>query len=356
MRVLYLTKYTQHAASSRMRSYQYFPDWEKAGFEITVKPFFDEQYLQQLYTGKKNGFTILKAYGRRFKNLFGIKKYDRVVIEKEIFPFLPAWAEYILKLMGVQYIVDYDDAIFHNYDQSTNPLIKSILGNKIAKVMRNSNGVVAGNSYLAQYALTAGAKRVEIIPTVIDLERYALKEENIDKNKFVFGWIGTKSTFEKHLAPEKDWIIQFLEENADSEFYIIGIPENQNWHHRVKWIPWTEETEVNALHQLDVGIMPLQDSLWERGKCAYKLIQYAACGISGVASPIGMNKEVIIPNQSGLLAQSEKEWLAAITSLKNNKEQRQYLGLQARMLVEQKYSRQMIFQKWVQILKENNGQ
>lgn len=351
MKILYLTKYTELAASSRMRSYQYFPYLEKEGLTITVKPFFDDAYLQELYNGKKNIGRILGAYIRRFWVLFTVFQYDKIVIEKEIFPYFPAWVEQFLCLLGIKYIVDYDDAIFHNYDQSSQPILKKLLGNKIAVVMRNSERVIAGNSYLAEYAKNAGAKKVEIIPTVIDLNRYSPKKTPNDK--FIFGWIGTKSTFEKHLVPQKNWILDFLQENEGSEFHIIGIPENQNWHERVRWIPWTEESEIESIQKLDVGIMPLQDSLWEKGKCAYKLIQYGACSIPGVASDVGMNKEVTIPGKTGMLAYSSQDWKNAILELKNKPELRQILGFNARKRVEENYCIQVTAEKWLNILRES---
>ncbi len=349
MKVLYLTKYTRLAGSSRMRSYQYFPYLEEAGMQVTVKPFFDDAYLKDFYAGKKNSSAVLKSYVKRLGVLFSVFSYDRVVIEKEIFPFLPALAEWMLKLLGIQYIVDYDDAIFHNYDQSANPLIKKFLGNKIAKVMRFSGTVVAGNQYLADYAARSGAKNIEIIPTVIDLERYPTKQ-NADDEQFIVGWIGTKTTFEKHLLPCKDWIkaLQKLEPNI--RFHIVGITEDMDLGKNVKYIRWTEETEVAEILKMDIGLMPLQDSKWEKGKCAYKLIQYAACGIPGVASDVGMNREVTVPGETGILASADAEWIQAIKTLKSNTELRNRMGRNARKKVEERYCIQQTSTKWKEIL------
>lgn len=352
MKILYLTKYTRLAGSSRMRSYQYFPYLEKAGMQVTVKPFFDDAYLKDFYAGKKNISTVLKSYVKRLGVLFSVFSYDRVVIEKEIFPFLPALAEWMLKLLGIQYIVDYDDAIFHNYDQSSNPIIKKFLGNKIANVMRFSGTVVAGNQYLADRAKKAGARKVEIIPTVIDLERYPLKIRE-ESEKFVIGWIGTKTTFEKHLLPHRHWILKLQEEEA-VEFHIVGITDDINLGKKVKYIPWTEETEVEHIRQFDVGIMPLQDSLWEKGKCSYKIIQYFACGIPALASPVGMNKEVIVEGENGFLVQTEEEWLEKIKYLKTHKEERNRMGQKGRQEVEETFSLQATSKKWVEILTASN--
>ena len=340
------------AGSSRLRSFQYFSYLEKEGFDITLKPFFDEMYLNDIYDGKKNISAVVKSYIRRFFVLFSVFKYDKIVVEKEIFPFLPAFAEYFLRILGKKYIVDYDDAIFHNYDQSSNPFFKFFLKKKIDKVMRYSEVVIAGNSYLAERAERAGAKQIKIIPTVIDLNRYLITEKQ-SSFPFIVGWIGTKSTFEKHLAPCKDWMMKILAENPDMELHIVGIPEDQGWGNHVKWIPWKEDTEVLEIAKMDIGIMPLQDSDWEKGKCAYKLIQYGACGIPGIASDVGMNREVTLPNKTGFLATTVDEWVNSILELKDNPMKRKELGANARKLVEEKYSLQITAKKWKILLSDN---
>src|SRR5690606_22816259 len=128
-------------------SFQYFPHLKEAGWEVEVKPFFDETYLKDFYRGKRNIPAVLNAYWKRFWLIFKLKKYHSIVIEKELFPYFPAWFERILKTRGISYIVDYDDAIFHNYDQNPKGFIRKLLGNKIAQVMRHSTCVVAGNEY-----------------------------------------------------------------------------------------------------------------------------------------------------------------------------------------------------------------
>lgn len=351
-KILYLTKYSRNAGSSRLRSFQYFPYLEKAGFEVEVSPLFNENYLVQLYAGKSTLREAVLGYGKRFLKLFTVTKYDTIVIEKELFPYLPPFAEYLLKIFGKKYIVDYDDAIFHNYDQSSNPLIKVFLSKKIDAVMKNAAVVVAGNSYLANRAKKAGAQKVEIIPTVIDLERYPLKIKET-QGKFIIGWIGTKSTFEKHLLPQRSWILKLQEDEA-IEFHIVGITEDMNLGKNVRYISWTEETEVAHIRQFDMGIMPLQDSLWEKGKCSYKIIQYFACGIPAIASPVGMNNEVIFEGENGFLVQTEEEWLEKINYLKTHKEERSRMGQKGRQEVEGTFSLQATSKKWVEILTASN--
>jgi hypothetical protein len=172
MKILYFTKYTRKGASSRLRSYQYFPYLEARGFKITVSPFFDDQYLENLYAHQSTIKQIIKAYIRRFLALRKVFKYDWIFIEKELFPYFPAWFETLFSLLKIKYIVDYDDAIFHNYDLNPNPIIRFLLKRKIDKVMKYSNMVIVGNEYLANKAREAKASKIQIIPTVIDLTRY----------------------------------------------------------------------------------------------------------------------------------------------------------------------------------------
>lgn len=339
------------AGSSRMRSYQYFPLLEKEGFKITASPFFDDKYLSDFYKGKKNPFSVIQSYFRRLFALFTVFKYDGIVIEKELFPYFPAWAEGLLKVLGIKYIADYDDAVFHNYDMHPNALIRFFLKNKIAKVMKYSSCVIAGNKYLSDYAKQAGAKNIEIIPTVVDLSRYPLKEKSKEE-KFIVGWIGTKTTFEKHLLPHADWIEKLSETNPDIEFHIVGPTEGPDLGESFIYIPWSETTEVENIRKMDVGLMPLPDTPWERGKCAYKLIQYAACGVTGLASDVGMNKEVIEEGQSGYLISGKNEWPGKILYLKNHPALCADMGKRGRKTVEEKFCLQITAENLVKIFQE----
>lgn len=352
-KILYFTKYSRNAGSSRLRSFQYFPYLERAGFSIEASPLFSEEYVENLYARNSTKKQAIKGYLKRFVKLGSVFKYDQIVIEKELFPYLPALAEKLLNIFGIKFIVDYDDAVFHNYDQHGNFFVRTFLGKKIDAVMRNAFTVVAGNSYLADRAKKAGAKRIKIIPTVIDLERYSVKEKA--QGKFIVGWIGTKTTLEKHLLPQRNWIKKIQLENPNLHFHIVGITEDMDMGKNVKYIPWTEDSEVSEIQKFHVGIMPLQDSLWEKGKCSYKIIQYFACGIPAVVSPIGMNTEVVITNYNGFLATTENEWINAILALKINKELRQTFGKNGRKNVENQYSIQVTAGKWIDLLSNKNS-
>ena len=351
MKILFLTKYTDLGPSSRMRTFQYLQYYKDAGIEYAVQPFFNDLYLKGFYNGKRNYVNVVFCYLKRLALFFTVIKYDKIYIEKELFPYFPSIFESLLSFLKKKYIVDYDDAIFHNYDRSTQFLVKGLLKNKIDNVMKNADVVIVGNEYLAKRALGAGAKRIEIIPTVIDLRKYQYQVNN-NEDRIVVGWIGTKSTFDKHLVSIKDWLIK-AQELLNIELHIIGITEtNVFLGPHVKWIPWSEETEVADLSNIDIGIMPLINSPWEEGKCAYKIVQYLACGKPVIASNVGMNSELCVNGQTGFLADSEADFLDALQLLINDKELRKKMGMNGRALIEQKYNMQVTSKELIKILLE----
>lgn len=353
MKLLYLTKYSRKGASSRLRSYQYFPFLEKEGMQLTVKPLFDDRYLEKLYSGKQPVFEIVKAYIKRFFVLFTVFGYDKVVLEKELFPYLPSWTEQLLAFLGVKYCVDFDDAIFHNYDLHPNKWIRFFLKNKIDLVMRSAQTVIAGNAYLAERAESAGAKKVVVLPTVIDIVRYHHKKE-FHQEKTIIGWIGSPSTFKyvKAIFP----VFEKLAQKYPIEIHIVGAKEAVSVSFPMQFIEWSENTEVESISTFDIGIMPLEDSPWEKGKCSYKLIQYMACGIPVVASPVGMNKQVVAEGINGYLAKEDKGWTHALEEMITDKYKCRTFGSSGRHLVEREYTVQSQFKTLLAVLLEDKGQ
>jgi hypothetical protein len=177
------TRYGRRGASSRMRSYLYVPYLESNGWIVKISPLFSDDYVDALYARKSRGWYTIKGYLKRLKDLLTVWKYDIIWIEKEIFPFSPAIPELFLKLIKKPYVADYDDALFHRYDDHPLAIIRLLLGKKIDQVMKYSSVVTAGNDYLADRARCSGAKRIEIIPTVIDLAKYEIKPYNKNQKK-----------------------------------------------------------------------------------------------------------------------------------------------------------------------------
>lgn len=350
MKVLYLTKYARNGASSRLRSYQYFSLLQKEGITITVKPFFDENYLIQLYSKKRiSKLSLSKFYFKRFLVLFSVYQYDTIVIEKELFPYFFSWFERLFFFLKIKYIVDYDDAIFHNYNLNRNKLVRFLLKNKISNVMKYSDYVLAGNDYLSDEAKKAGATKVVYFPTVISINNYKIKafDHNIDKVKI--GWIGSPSTFKYVQSIEKK--LTALNEFSPFELHIIGATEKLNFNGTVKYTSWSEEDEIDILLKLDIGIMPLQNTPWEQGKCAYKLIQYMGCGLPVVASSVGMNKDVVDDNCNGFLVNHDDEWIEKLNILINDAKLRQEFGNAGRKKIERMFSLELNVQKLIPLLK-----
>ncbi len=350
MKVLALTRYGRLGASSRVRFFQYLPAFSAMGIDVHVEPLLRDDYIKRLYGNQPtNWHEIISDYLRQAVKLFWSRKFDLIWIEKEIFPNFPAWFERVLAVSGVNYVADYDDAIFHSYDLSSNP-IKKLLSKKIDSVMRHASLVLCGNKYLADRALSAGARHVEIVPTVIDLCNYVVNPKHSHRH-IVIGWIGSPVT-----AKYLDVVVPALRLLA-SEFPIqlrvIGANptfSDLNFDCRA----WTEASEVSEIQGCDIGVMPLIDSPWERGKCGYKLIQYMACGLPVVASPVGVNQEIVKHGRNGFLAEVTDEWLAALRLLCADIERRHAIGFQGRKLVEQNYSLQVTAPRLAALFHEMN--
>lgn len=353
MKILLFSKYSRTGASSRLRMLQYIPFLEQEGNTVEVANMLDEEYLVRLYNGK--GSTIwqfIQYYFCRLIWLFKARKYDVVWLEKEIFPYLPAWAEKALALCGVKIVVDYDDAIFHNYDLSQNPLIQKFLNDKIARVMRYSSCVVAGNNYLAEYASDAGAKKVFVVPTVIDLDRYAVRKSGVG-DKLVVGWMGSPST-QKYVLEIKDALISQCKAHG-AKIILVGADTklvNEFQGVDIEVLPWSEDNEVEMIQQMDIGIMPLKDGPWEKGKCGYKLIQYMACAVPVIASPVGVNIDIVNGSKSGLLADTLDGWEQSLGHLLSSAETRESLGISGRLSVENHYSVQVQSSSLMRIMRE----
>jgi len=338
-KILMLTKYGRKGASSRLRSYQYVRWLKKHGWAVEVNNLFCDDYLENSYSGRwvRRNLNVLGAYLRRLISLFSVRQYDLIWIEYEVFPYFPALVERILSCLQVPYIVDYDDAVFHRYDMSRARLIRYLLSNKIDVVMKSSSLVVVCNEYLAERARSAGALNVLVVPTVVDLDRYgiAVKKGDESRKAITVGWVGSPSTsiYLEMLRP----IIERLRKQFLVKFVVVGgTPEGWGELEWVEVIPWSEETEVEIISRFDIGVMPLDSTPWERGKCGYKIIQYMASGIPVVASPVGVNPDLV--DGCGLLASTLDEWQVALHRLMSDPGLREKLGERGRMKVERSYS------------------
>jgi len=337
MRLLILSRYDRLGSSSRLRIFQYLSHLQESGFELTIAPLFGDDYVRALYGGRISKLSVLKAYLTRLGFMLRARRFDAVWVEKEMLPWMPAFIEFGLLPSKVPLIADYDDAVYHRYDLHRSSLVRRVLGKKIDAVMHRAVLVLVGNEYLRARALQAGSKWVEILPTVVDVSRYQIADE-LREQAVTIGWIGSPSTAKflriitpalQEVAARRNVRIVTVGANADQ---VQGIP--------IEAHKWTEESEVAEIQQFDIGIMPLPDEPFERGKCGYKLIQCMACGKAVVASPVGVNGVVVRDGIDGLLASTNYEWVDALMKLIDDAGLRRQMGVSGRLRVEQDYSLQ----------------
>lgn len=327
---------------------QYFPTLASAGLDAQVQPLFDDGKLAARY--RKGGYdlaTLIGCYNQRLLSLLNHRKFDLIWIEKEALPWLPAWLEKLL-LSGTPSVLDFDDAVFHHYDQHRLSVVRHLYGKRIDRLMAKASLVVCGNDYLAQRAKQAAAPWVEVLPTVIDLERYPL---NSRKESFVprIVWIGSPSTV-KYLGVLQE-PLQALAKKMPFQLRVIGGDFKLDGV-QTESLPWTEVTEVRDIMECDVGVMPLENTPWERGKCGYKLIQYMTCSLPVVASPVGVNNTIVEHGVNGLLATNPDEWLQYLERLLSDQQTSKVMGEAGRRLVQDQYCLQITASKLAQWLDE----
>ena len=361
VKVLALNKYGRMGASSRMRSLQYLPLFGQLGLHVTVRPLLSDEFLSRRYQqGTYAVWSLLQAYSRRLCVLLARKQFDVVWIEKEALPWWPLWLELVL-LHGVPYVLDYDDAVFHNYDQHANIWVRRLFGRRLDGLMVHAALVMGGNNYLAQRAREAGAPWVEVVPTVIDLERYPCPPPFITEcptSQTPGGiprivWIGSPSTaqFLKLLREP----LKVLASQLPFVFVTIGCDEVDFPGVQTEVLPWTEATEVKGISACQIGVMPLFDTPFAREKCAYKLIQYMACGLPVVASHVGANPDVVRDGVDGFLVNTVDEWVTALSQLLVDGVLRRQMGAAGRQRVEDEYCTQKTGPKIAQLLRTISG-
>lgn len=343
IRVLALTRYGSLGSSSRLRMLQYVPALAAANIEVSVQAMFDDATLALRYELGRYGLpTLIRCFWQRIATMTKRNRFDIVWIEKEALPWLPLWFERRL-LSNTPYVLDYDDAVFHHYDQHRLAAVRLLYDKRIDGLMANAALVVCGNDYLAQRALESGAPRVELLPTVIDLDRYKFDDQPRGKVLRVV-WIGSPSTVKyldllrkplQNLAQKIPFTLRVI----GGQFELDGV--------QTECLPWAEATEVSDIAACDVGVMPLLSTPWELGKCGYKLIQYMACGLPVVASPVGVNNMIVVQGQNGFLAQDSSDWFESLNQLLTSPTLRQSMGAAGRARVEQAYCLQVTAPKLV---------
>lgn len=325
--------------SQRYRLEQWEPLLRERGVEITYEPFEDEDLHALLYKpgmiGKKLQL-VTRGLGRRMSLVRKAKGYDLVYIMREAALLGPPLFEKLIHQKRVPIVFDFDDAVFVSYRSPSNGYLSYLkFASKTKTICRIASHVMAGNPYLAEYARQVN-DRVTVIPTTIDTEKYRVSQRKESSGPPVIGWTGSYSTVQ-HLDTLRG-ALKKLAARESFQLRVIGTPAYQCSPIDVEAMPWRADTELEDLSAIDIGVMPLPDDKWSKGKCGLKALQFMALGIPTICSPVGVNTDIIQDDQNGLLASTEDEWVDKLTRLLRSRELRQRLGQAGRATVEQKYS------------------
>ncbi len=333
----------------RYRHEQYLSFLQASGMGCTFSPLLDEKGDRVFY-GQGNVFSKIqvgfKALWRRWKDLQRANKFDLIYIYRDAF-FFGTFFEKRLAKKKAKIIYDFDDAIWL-MDKNPNQGIFNLLKNpnKTSKIVSLADIVIVGNEYLATYAKQFN-QNIKIIPSTIDFSKYIPTPKS--KDKICIGWTGSFSTI-KHFEIAIPALTVIKEKYSDKVYFkVIGDPSYSNQVLDVKGIKWASETEVEDLSELDIGIMPLPDNEWTRGKCAMKGLQYMALEIPTIMSPVGINSEIIKDGENGFLASSTNEWVNKLVLLIENESARKKLGKAGRKTVEKDYSVEANKDKWLKV-------
>lgn len=338
MKVAAFARYGPMAASSRQRLLQYIPHLRAAGIDVECHALLDDAYVRGLATdGPYPKWRIAQAYLDRVRQLRSSAKADLLWVYADLFPYLPARFERAVAGSGTPIVYDFDDAFFHRYDDSPSPLVRRLLGGKFAELLRHANACTCGNNYVCEYAAQYCQNSV-VVPTVVDTNVFRPLAKKSASQPLIVGWIGSPTTW-----PNVRPLLPLLRELCADESVRVkavgaGLSAECDRFAGLDLVEWSEAGEVAEVQSMDVGIMPLVDRPFERGKSGYKLIQYMACGLPVVASPVGVNREIVDEGENGFLASTEKEWRVALTRLIGDPELRTRLGRAGRARAEESYS------------------
>ena len=352
MKLIYFTRHEWRGASSRYRSLQYFDHLRSDGFEIEHVPFFSDAYLEKRAQSRKPVVEVLQSYLKRIVATIGKPgSANAIVVEKEMFPFLPALTDRWVKRRRVPVIYDYDDAIWHAYERRRLGPFGAVFGKKIARIVAQADHVVVGNQYLEDQVRAWGAQRVTQIPTTVLASRYQGQGLVADKTVEIV-WIGSQSTGQ-YLLPYFPVLAQLYAETG-AKLRAIGLSRALINGPVPDWLtlePWCSQTQIEQIASARIGIMPVPDEPFERGKCGFKLVQYMGAGLPVVASPVGANSTIIRHESTGFLAKTPQDWHRHLTTLIRDPELAAAMGNRGRHRYLGRYSTEAAAPRWSALLR-----
>ncbi|WP_051540804.1 glycosyltransferase family 4 protein [Ahrensia sp. 13_GOM-1096m] len=338
--ILALTRHTRQAASSRLRHFDLIPYLEDYGHTVSVQSLLDDKYLAGLYgeQPKASMAYISRKYIDRVRWLRSGDPNSVLWIEKELFPYLPFYAESLALKGFARSILDLDDAWFLRYERLNPRLGLKSMSQKYSKLLSSVDIVTVPNSFLAEAVLARGAKQVKIIPPFIDAERYSYTQRsNAPGKPPVIGWIGSPLNARKYLSPWVDLLNKIVAEKV-ADIVLIGAGDEVP-HLNARRLDWSEETEVAQINEIDIGIMPIEDCEWDRCKSGYKLVQCMISGKPVIASAIGFNRVLVEHSVNGYLVENTTHaWETAIRRMAASRDIIQTMGVNARQSIIKRFS------------------
>ena len=347
--MLALSPVPEEGAGCRFRVAQYVPALESAGVRVTISPFFTTEFFRLVY---RRGHALQKSLLfaeraiDRLRTVMARARYDVIFIYREALPIGPAIVESLFaRADSIALIYDFDDAVYLPNTSEANRAIAALKWpRKVKTIVRRSDCVIAGNEYLAAWARTY-SDAVRVIPTCVDTDKFVPRADahargvrlQPDTNVPTIGWIGTPTTVPyllslqsifQDIARTHPFVLRIC--GAGADVHMPGV--------KVDNVPWALDAEVSLFNTCDIGVYPLSDDEWARGKCGFKAIQFMACGVPVVAAPVGVNREILRDGVNGLLATSPGEWVEKLGRLLASAPLRATLGAAGRATIEAEYS------------------
>ena len=351
IRVAALTS-SRNSPASRFRFRQHFAALRQLGVSVTdYVPVIDKyESGRPASTGaniRRSRHSLLSAGWRATKlatrapGVLGSWRSDLTWLEREI---LPGYFT-LERALKRPLVVDVDDAIWLTPPDGVR---------SCRRLAERADVVVAGNAYLADWFASRRAT-VRILPTAIDTDLFVPPADDARRSgPFVVGWIGTKGNL-PYLQSIEPALLAFFRARPDARLMVVadGPPVFQQLPpDRVTFVPWSAADEARHIQLMDVGVMPLPDTDWTRGKCGFKMLQYFACGRPAVASPVGVNRDILARGEMGIGATTEDEWTSALVHLYDQRDEARRMGARARQVVEQHYSVRVVAPALAELFKD----
>lgn len=338
--MLAISPIPEEGAGCRFRIAQFVPYLREAGFDVTISPFYSTDFFRLVYVPGHTLRKVMMFVGlvwRRLLELFSLRQYDLVFLYREAIPIGPPIIERLIHGLGVPMVHDFDDAIFLASSSEANRWVAFLKNpGRVATVLQLSRRATVGNDFLARYARQFN-DAVTVIPTVVDTTRFKPREDRSPRPMPVVGWIGSPTTYQylerlgdvlRDVAKRHQFVLRVS--GAGRPVVIPGV--------NVEEAPWSMAAEVSLFNGLDVGVYPLSDDDWSRGKCGFKAIQCMASGVPVVASAVGVNREIITDGVDSFLASTHDEWVDKLSRLIADAPLRAKLAAAGRETIEARYS------------------